>query len=155
MRRCDPLSISPSGTHSWPTHCELFPSSLSAASSPLVTVDRLMWLDLLIFIQRRCQLMSEKDIALCVFYRNNNEPRSMYMNHKVRDREGRVSCPVLRRYECPLCHQSGDNAHTLKYCPLASSGEALMTAAACFRTPRNRRQYTNVIAFNTRQLSKS
>ena len=27
-------------------------------------------------------------------------------------------CPILRAHQCPRCHLSGDQAHTMKYCPI-------------------------------------
>lgn len=54
----------------------------------------------------------------CVFCRNNGEPLSIYGSHVVKDTFGRVTCPILRRYTCPICRSSGDDAHTIKYCPL-------------------------------------
>jgi len=54
----------------------------------------------------------------CVFCKNNGEPLSVYGSHTLKDDCGRVTCPILRRYTCPICSSSGDLAHTLKYCPL-------------------------------------
>ena len=54
----------------------------------------------------------------CVFCRNNGEPLSVYGSHILKDCQGRVTCPILRRYTCPICGCSGDNAHTIKYCPM-------------------------------------
>lgn len=53
----------------------------------------------------------------CVFCENNGEPEYVYLTHKTRDEFGRVLCPHLRNYKCPICGANGDQAHTLKYCP--------------------------------------
>lgn len=53
----------------------------------------------------------------CVFCENNNEPDAVVRSHAVRDALGRVLCPKLRVYICPICKASGDLAHTVKYCP--------------------------------------
>uniref|UniRef100_A0A034VEJ3 Protein nanos n=1 Tax=Bactrocera dorsalis TaxID=27457 RepID=A0A034VEJ3_BACDO len=53
----------------------------------------------------------------CVFCENNNEPEAVVKSHAVRDSLGRVLCPKLRTYICPICKASGDKAHTVKYCP--------------------------------------
>ncbi|MBN3324333.1 NANO1 protein, partial [Atractosteus spatula] len=50
---------------------------------------------------------------------NNKESISRYSTHILKGPDGRVLCPVLRRYTCPLCGANGDNAHTIKYCPLS------------------------------------
>lgn len=57
----------------------------------------------------------------CVFCKNNGEDSSLYSSHILKDETGRVSCPVLRSYTCPLCGSNGDNAHTVRYCPLGTS----------------------------------
>ncbi|KAF6773470.1 hypothetical protein AHF37_06973 [Paragonimus kellicotti] len=59
----------------------------------------------------------EEGLDLCAFCRNNGEPFAVYITHKVRDANGRVTCPVLRLLSCPLCKSTGDLAHTIKYCP--------------------------------------
>lgn len=54
---------------------------------------------------------------VCVFCRNNGESETFYTSHYLKDSEGKVTCPVLRAYTCPLCGANGDAAHTIKYCP--------------------------------------
>ena len=53
----------------------------------------------------------------CVFCKNNGEKSEIYLSHVLKDNEGRVLCPILRKYVCPICGVSGDNAHTIRYCP--------------------------------------
>lgn len=56
---------------------------------------------------------------VCVFCRNNGAPEGVFGAHVLKAADGRVVCPVLRAYTCPLCGASGDDAHTVKYCPLS------------------------------------
>ena len=45
------------------------------------------------------------------------------MSHTMKNAGGLVTCPVLRRYKCTICHATGDNAHTQRYCPLNKDGK--------------------------------
>lgn len=58
---------------------------------------------------------------VCVFCRNNGEKEQIYTSHTLKDAANRVSCPILRLYQCPICHASADNAHTIKYCPYSTT----------------------------------
>lgn len=53
----------------------------------------------------------------CVFCKNNGVDEILYKSHTVKDIKGRVLCPKLRAYQCPICGADGDQSHTVKYCP--------------------------------------
>ncbi|KAK9534244.1 hypothetical protein VZT92_009301 [Zoarces viviparus] len=77
-------------------------------------------LDLLSMDRRRKQTQRGKpEPKVCVFCRNNGAPEEVYGTHILKTADGRVLCPILRAYTCPLCSANGDNAHTIKYCPLS------------------------------------
>nr|AQX83030.1 nanos [Oscarella lobularis] len=54
---------------------------------------------------------------VCVFCRNNGEDESVFATHTLRTPDGKIMCPILRAYTCPLCGAQGDDAHTVSYCP--------------------------------------
>lgn len=74
-------------------------------------------LQVLEFKERKKLQRRAKAKKICVFCKNNGETSSVYSSHVLKDCDGRVCCPILRKYTCPLCGLSGDAAHTIKYCP--------------------------------------
>uniref|UniRef100_A0A3B1IP82 Nanos homolog 1 n=1 Tax=Astyanax mexicanus TaxID=7994 RepID=A0A3B1IP82_ASTMX len=70
------------------------------------------------------RLERDAEPKICVFCRNNGAPEEVYGSHVLKTPEGRVVCPILRAYTCPLCSANGDNAHTIKYCPLSKEQPA-------------------------------
>ena len=65
--------------------------------------------------RRRLKVKGDK---ICVFCRNNGENEAVYSTHQLKDAQGRVTCPVLYIYTCPICGATGEHAHTIKYCPM-------------------------------------
>jgi len=53
----------------------------------------------------------------CGFCIKNGETEEVYMSHRLKTRDGRILCPILRSYVCPFCAATGDWAHTRQYCP--------------------------------------
>lgn len=68
--------------------------------------------------------LSKEEIE-CNFCKNNQEPECVYRSHMLKSSDGRVVCGYLRRYKCPVCCASGDNAHTKKYCPVRAERSSL------------------------------
>ncbi|XP_071109593.1 uncharacterized protein [Haliotis cracherodii] len=71
--------------------------------------------------------------TVCVFCQRNGETVEYYSTHLLKDNRGKVICPVLRKYVCPKCKATGDNAHTVRHCPLSRSA---LSIADTFKTPR-------------------
>ncbi|ELU06761.1 hypothetical protein CAPTEDRAFT_104663 [Capitella teleta] len=65
--------------------------------------------------------MARKQGKVCVFCRNNGEAEATYTSHQLKDADGKIVCPVLYIYTCPICGANGPNAHTIKYCPMNPS----------------------------------
>lgn len=61
------------------------------------------------------------DDQYCVLCKKNGEQRDFYVSHVLKDSRGKVVCPILRKYVCPTCSATGDNAHTITHCPKSSS----------------------------------
>ena len=57
-----------------------------------------------------------KTNACCSFCKNNGEPKHIYSTHSIKDSNGKITCPLLKIYKCPICGESGQNAHTITYC---------------------------------------
>lgn len=88
--------------------------------------------------RRQAKAMAGKNAIkqeVCVFCRNNGEEESFYASHSLKDLEGRVTCPVLRAYTCPICGANGDEAHTIKYCPQNQSKSVTTSATNPKRLP--------------------
>lgn len=71
--------------------------------------------------------------GLCNFCRTNGETPQFFKSHTLKDRAGKVVCPVLRSFRCPICNSTGDNAHTVTYCPFGRGNASTMTAARTTR----------------------
>lgn len=75
--------------------------------------------------------------AVCVFCRNNGESEEVYLSHLLKGPDGKTTCPILRAYTCPICKASGDESHTIKYCPQNQQAQA--NGGQLPKVPRNNR----------------
>ena len=76
-------------------------------------------------------------------FQNNNESESVYTSHVLKDPNGRVVCPALYVYVCPICNNTGHQVSHTKF--ISSYTEFLFRF---FETLRN----TNV-DFNPKSLT--
>lgn len=67
-------------------------------------------------VLRRQRMITQKYLE-CAFCKNNGKSSDWYTSHALKDVRGRVLCPILRKYHCPRCGSTGNQAHTIKYCP--------------------------------------
>jgi len=67
-------------------------------------------------LSKKAQKLKTQKSNHCRFCENNNESPIVYSSHGLRDSTGRLTCPRLRQYICPICNASGDDAHTVRYC---------------------------------------
>ncbi|KAM4605924.1 nanos homolog 2 [Polymixia lowei] len=66
-------------------------------------------------------------LDFCRFCKQNGESAEIYRSHRLKSNDGKVICPILWSYTCPICYSTGDNAHTRRYCPrLLDGGAALL-----------------------------
>ncbi|KAJ2939082.1 hypothetical protein O0L34_g10272 [Tuta absoluta] len=94
---------------------------------------------------------SESGQKMCTFCRKNGETPIVYMTHSLKEKvENKyvVSCPILRSHVCSTCGESGDNAHTITYCPVLRSnnnGQPLQSTTVTLKNTRiksnGRRRY--------------
>ena len=73
--------------------------------------------------------------TVCVFCRNNGESEEVYLSHLLKGPDGKTTCPILRAYTCPICKASGDESHTIKYCP--QNQQAQGNGGQLSKVPRN------------------
>nr|XP_055056537.1 nanos homolog 1 [Misgurnus anguillicaudatus] len=57
----------------------------------------------------------------CGFCKHNGEAVEVYTSHRLKSKDGKIVCPVLRTYVCPVCSATGDWAHTRQHCPFRSA----------------------------------
>lgn len=94
----------------------------------------------------RSKKRTKRQIQECVFCKNNGEQEMYYKQHILKDPEGRVVCPILRAYTCPICNAKGDNAHTIKYCPKNGNSDSVttMTTLKTHRTSTGHRRNKSI-----------
>ncbi len=55
---------------------------------------------------------------MCNFCKSNGESEFIYTSHSLKNSVNKITCPVLLKYTCVECGASGENTHTIKYCPV-------------------------------------
>lgn len=55
---------------------------------------------------------------VCTFCKSNGESEEIYTSHSLKSSNNKITCPILMKYTCVECGASGENTHTIKYCPV-------------------------------------
>ncbi|XP_028444019.1 uncharacterized protein LOC114562006 [Perca flavescens] len=71
-----------------------------------------------------CTGTSSSSSGYCGFCKQNGESPRVYRSHNLKSDYGKVTCPILWNYTCPICEATGERAHTRRYCPQAQRQEA-------------------------------
>ena len=56
-------------------------------------------------------------VRMCTFCKSNGENEMIYTSHSLKSSINKISCPILMKYTCVECGATGENTHTIKYCP--------------------------------------
>lgn len=62
---------------------------------------------------------------ICSFCRANGEEEMIYRSHSLKTPGNKISCPVLMKHTCEACGATGENTHTIKYCPVMQKKQKL------------------------------
>ncbi len=123
-----PSQSSSSSSSSWSSICSTSPTSTNndsvyestrnnSSEAKKTLPVRSAALNINEYIARAKQsIKSTSKIQHCSFCKNNKESEPVYSSHTLKDISGKIMCPVLRLHVCPVCTQTGDNAHTITYC---------------------------------------
>lgn len=71
------------------------------------------------FIRKsRSHMSSNSRKMVCTFCKSNGESEEIYSSHSLKSSVNKITCPILMKYTCVECGASGENTHTIKYCPV-------------------------------------
>ena len=56
-------------------------------------------------------------VKMCTFCKSNGEDEIIYTSHSLKNSTNKISCPKLMKYTCGKCGATGEDTHTIKYCP--------------------------------------
>ena len=55
---------------------------------------------------------------MCTFCRANGEDELIFRSHSLKTPGNKIACPILMKHTCEACGATGENTHTIKYCPV-------------------------------------
>ena len=69
------------------------------------------------FMQSISKQNKTNRVRMCTFCKSNGENEMIYTSHSLKSSINKISCPILMKYTCVECGATGENTHTIKYCP--------------------------------------
>lgn len=79
------------------------------------------------FIQQAFfQIRSNIRMKMCSFCKSNGEDEVIYKSHSLKSSTNKITCPILLRYTCTECGATGENTHTIKYCPVMQKKQRML-----------------------------
>ena len=75
-------------------------------------------IDLTDFIRDAMVQKSNGRQKVCTFCKSNGEAEHIYTSHALKNSINKITCPILMQYSCVECGATGENTHTIKYCPV-------------------------------------
>ena len=75
-------------------------------------------IDLSDYLRKALEQKAAGRTKMCTFCKSNGEAEHIYTSHALKNSINKITCPILMQYSCVECGATGENTHTIKYCPV-------------------------------------
>ena len=74
--------------------------------------------DLSEYLRKALEQKAAGRSKMCTFCKSNGEAEHIYTSHALKNSINKITCPILMQYSCVECGATGEDTHTIKYCPV-------------------------------------